>query len=164
MHLVVFFKNLNLQNYHPWWWLEESNGSPGKTKKTSHLTSSQKTDECLCKNAYLIMALCSIIVFLHRPAGQIRPRTLAEGYRGTEPSTPSSPEQSGVSVKRQSVCVNNLLHWRVNWCMLCIFKTFNHNALQYVTYIIFLFRPVHPVLSLGVLLTAMIETVPNCKL
>ncbi len=34
----------------------------------------------------------------------------------------------------------------------------------YETYIIFLIRPVHPVLSLGVLLTAAIETVLNCKL
>ncbi len=44
-------------------------------------------------------------MFLHGPAGQIRPRTLAEGYRGTEPSTPSSPERSGVSDNKKTECL-----------------------------------------------------------
>ncbi len=44
-------------------------------------------------------------MFLHGPAGQIRPRTLAEGYRGTEPSTPSSPERSGVSDDKKTECL-----------------------------------------------------------
>lgn len=71
-------------------------------QQNSHLTSSQKTDQQECTLDYDI---CSIIVFLHGPAGQIRPRTLAGGYRGTEPSTPSSPERSGVSDNKKTECL-----------------------------------------------------------
>lgn len=62
----------------------------------------------------------------HQPAGQTEPRTWAVVCRGTEPSEPSSPEQSGVStptykdkhmkffsVKSLSACAHiSLLHIR----------------------------------------------------
>lgn len=41
---------------------------------------------------------------LYWPAGQIKPRTLAVGYRETTPSIPSSLEQSEVSIKKETVC------------------------------------------------------------
>lgn len=38
----------------------------------------------------------------YSPVGQREPRTWAEGGRGTEPSPPSLPEQSGVSAREKN--------------------------------------------------------------
>ena len=49
------------------------------------------------------MTILDIVSFTHThiPAGQREPRTWAEECRGTAPSAPSSPVQSGVSTAEE---------------------------------------------------------------